>query len=53
MTTGDDRSAYQCLQPWLGAFSIFLPLFQYFDGHFSIFDIFDRCDIQQYKVGGG
>ena len=25
----------QCLQPWLSAFGIFLPLFQYFDGHFS------------------
>ena len=38
----------QRLQPWLGAFSIFLPLFQYF----GIF--FYRYDIQQtQQVGGG
>ena len=30
-------AACQCLQPWLGAFSIFFAIFQYFDGHFSIF----------------
>ena len=26
---------------------------QFFYGHFSIFDFFGRCDIEQYKVGGG
>ena len=28
-------------------FQYFFAIFQYFYGHFSIFDIFDRCDIQQ------
>ena len=27
----------QILKPWLGAFKYILPLFQYFDGHCSIF----------------
>ena len=49
----------QRLQPWLGVFSFFLPLFQYFDGNYLIaisvfFKDFYRCDIQQaQKVGGG
>ena len=43
----------QCLQPWLGAFQYFLPLFRILMAISDIFDIFDRCDIQQYKVGGG
>ena len=28
-------------------FQYFFAIFQYFYGHFSIFDIFDGCDIQQ------